>query len=219
MEQRRNYNLADGTKAPGVTTIIGYRKPVGGLMHWAWEQGRAGKDYRESQKDAADAGTIAHRLVERWLKKEEHPTMEEMNTTPETWQWAREAFNMFLEWVRGSCIADKIIETEVMCISERLRVGGTIDAVIEDGEDAFQIVDWKTSNAVYEDYLIQIAAYGALYEERTNKRCTGYHLCKFSKQDAHFSHHFWKRLNEGLRAFVLMREQFDILYKLSKMAR
>ncbi len=32
---KAGYRLSDGTKVPGVTTIIGGRKQTGGLMWWA----------------------------------------------------------------------------------------------------------------------------------------------------------------------------------------
>ncbi len=44
------------------------------------------------------------------------------------------------------------------------------------------IADWKTSNDVYPEYLAQLAAYGILDEEAGNVIDGGFHLVKFSKQ-------------------------------------
>ena len=54
------YKLADGTKVPGVTTVIGKLKDAGPLMYWAWQQGVEGKDFRETRDAAASAGTVVH---------------------------------------------------------------------------------------------------------------------------------------------------------------
>ena len=65
-----DYKNAKGVRIPGNTTVIngnlGWSK--NGLMYWAWEQGRNGKDFRQSRDDAADAGTLAHALIEADIK-------------------------------------------------------------------------------------------------------------------------------------------------------
>lgn len=58
------YRLKDGTRVPSVTTIISRFKESGGLVHWAWQLGIDGKDYRKVRDEAADAGTLAHALLE-----------------------------------------------------------------------------------------------------------------------------------------------------------
>jgi hypothetical protein len=67
----KGYYLKDGkTRVPGVTTIIGKFKESGGLVHWAWDLGMQGIDYRKARDDAANVGTIAHGMVEQWIKGE-----------------------------------------------------------------------------------------------------------------------------------------------------
>ena len=39
---KEGYFLRDGTKVPGTTTICSAYKDSGGLIHWAWDQGRSG---------------------------------------------------------------------------------------------------------------------------------------------------------------------------------
>ena len=58
------YKNAEGKRLPSVTTIIGRFKDSGGFVHWAWDLGIQGIDYRKVRDAAADAGTIAHHLVE-----------------------------------------------------------------------------------------------------------------------------------------------------------
>ena len=64
------YKNKAGERIPGVTTVIGSNLgwSKGGLMHWAWEQGINGLDYRETRDAAANTGTIAHKMVEYEIK-------------------------------------------------------------------------------------------------------------------------------------------------------
>src|SRR2546429_6791259 len=81
---KEGYQLADGTKVPGVTTIIGRFKESGALMQWAFQQGRAGKAklYEDAEK-AADIGTYVHELVRAWSRNLPFPAtpLDEDGTT------------------------------------------------------------------------------------------------------------------------------------------
>jgi hypothetical protein len=198
------YKLADGTKVPGVTTVLGRFKESGALIHWAWSQGKDGKDYRESRDTAANAGTAAHSLVEAHIKGLEAdlsaydaPTLEK----------ARTAFNAFLEWANSSHL--KPVKSEVSLISEQYRFGGTLDAMLINGKLA--IGDWKTSGGIYSDMLAQVAAYGQLWEENfPNEPITGgYHIMRFDKNHGDFSHHWYPELKDGWEYFKRVREAYD----------
>ena len=65
----------DGKRVPGVTTIIGRFKDSGGLMWWAFGQGQAAErgeinSLYDKRDEAAEAGTIAHALVEMHIAGE-----------------------------------------------------------------------------------------------------------------------------------------------------
>jgi hypothetical protein len=197
------YKLADGSRVPGVTTIINRFKDSGGLIHWAWEQGRDGKDFRETRDDAAEAGTLAHHMVEEWINKREVPVIG--NTEVDV--RAGQAFRAFLEWADQTQL--QVTDTEVSLISENHRFGGTLDAMLVKGKRA--LGDWKSSNGIYPDYLVQIAAYGILWEEHfPNKPIEGgFHLIRFDKTYGDFHAHWWAELETAKRAFLLMRELYD----------
>ena len=56
------YKKADGTRVPSVTTYLGVlAKPA--LIHWAWELGVQGLDYRKVRDQAGDVGTLVHYLI------------------------------------------------------------------------------------------------------------------------------------------------------------
>lgn len=211
------YRLADGTRVPGVTTIIGRFKDSGALLHWAFAQGQAAQrgeisSLYDKRDQAADAGTLAHDLVEARIRKTPPPVVPD----DETGGMAMQAYENYLRWERSNNI--RIVDTEMPLVSEVHRFGGTPDAIGEiDGK--LCVLDWKTSNGVYQDYLIQLAAYKWLIEERTDHKITGgFHLCRFSKEHADFSHHYWSELNEAWELFLIYRRALDIDKRLKKRA-
>jgi len=209
------YRNAAGERIPGVTTIIGRFKESGGLLQWAFKQGQAGVPHLYHERDkAAEAGGIAHDMIEAHILKKPFPDC--MQHPEELQKKARNAFEQYLEW-RGQTSIE-ILETETPYVSEAHQFGGTIDALGRDAKGRTILLDWKTSNAVYQDYLIQLAAYALLLEECTVHRPQGFHLLRISKESADFAHHFFGELEEAKRAFILMRELYDIDSRLKKRA-
>lgn len=192
------YHTSDGTRVPSVTTILGRFKEAGGLIHWAWELGKEGKDYRQVRDEAALSGTIAHEAVEAWIKKQSYEIADER---------AQKSFEAFKEWADQTQL--QVIETELGLVSEKHRFGGTLDAMLVRGK--LSCGDWKTSNAVHPEYLCQIAAYGILWEENFPEKpiLGGYHLMRFDKTYGDFSHRWWSELETAKKAFLLMRDLYD----------
>jgi len=207
------YKLSDGTRIPGVTTVLSRFKESGALMHWAWEQGRDGKDYRETRDKAANAGTCAHALVEAHIKGIQ-PDLSPYDG--ETLEKAQKAFGAFLEWAQASHLTP--VKSETSLISEKYRFGGTIDTMLIHGKLA--IGDWKTSGGVYGDMLAQVAAYGKLWEENFPDQpiTGGYHILRFDKTYGDFNHHWYSELQDGWDYFRLAREMYDIDKRLKKRA-
>src|SRR5216683_7786479 len=83
---KAGYFLKDGSKVPGTTTIIGRFKDSGGLMFWAFEQGKSGKArlYDDAEK-AADIGTCAHAMVEARIKGAGHFDLGATGLPEEDW--------------------------------------------------------------------------------------------------------------------------------------
>ena len=203
--RKGGYFLADGkTRVPSVTTVIGRFKEAGGLIHWAWNLGKEGKDYREVRDSAADAGTMAHEAVEAWI----HGNTPVFEGVPEVTEKAQMAFRAFRDWADQTQLV--VTNTEVGMVSEKHKFGGTADGFTIRGKRS--VLDWKSSNAIYPEYLIQVAAYGALWDEThpDDKVCAGYHLVRFDKTYGDFKHHFWNELDSGWEAFMLLRRLYDI---------
>jgi len=205
------YKNKAGQRVPGVTTIIGRFKDSGGLLYWACEQGKA-IERREisalyDRRDAAaDAGTLAHSYVESYIETNEIPFMP---CITEIEIQAHQGFHNYLRWAEDNRI--QVISQEMEMISEEYRFGGCPDAMGIDSRGMLCILDWKTSNGVYPDYLIQIAAYRQLWEENHSDQpiTGGFHLLRFSKEHADFAHHYWAELDTAWEQFKLFRAAYD----------
>ncbi len=182
----------------------------------------APRDQYDKAGKAALAGTIAHDMVEQWIldgcKSEEvQLPLSAGEASQEIIEKAINAFRQYRAWQRSSRI--EITHTELGLVSEAHRYGGTLDAVGRDGAGNIVLVDWKTSNGVYGDYLYQLAAYSLLLEEnRPELAPRGYHLCRFAKDSADFAHHAFGELDQEKEAFLLMRRLYEIDQRTSKRA-
>lgn len=206
---RKGYFLADGTRVPSVTTVLGRFKEAGGLIHWAWNLGKEGKDYRSVRDQAGDAGTLAHSMIDAHI----HEQQPVISGDEETIAKATSAFNAYLIWEKSSAM--KIGWTERQLVSERHRFGGTPDA-FGTLHNQPVLIDWKTSNSVYSDYLLQLAAYAELIREVEGVEVQGFYLCRFSKENGDFSVHHYPDLSEALRMFLLLREAYELDKQLKK---
>ena len=213
--QKGGYFNAAGEKLPSVTTIISRFKESGGLIWWAWDLGKQGKDYRVERDTAASAGTLAHDMVEAWIHGADYEP--DASYPEDVVEKARGAYGAFLEWAHQTHL--KVTHTEVAMVSEKHQFGGTLDAMLVNGKLA--LGDWKTSNALYADYLYQLAAYGLLWEEHhPDEPITGgYHLVRFSKTDGDFEHRFFADLSVAREGFLTMRKLYDIDKQLRKRVR
>lgn len=215
------YKTKDGEKCPGVTTILGRFKDSGGIIFWAWEQGRDGFDFRETRDSAAEAGTFAHALVEWHIsgKSDDELTalIEAEKVAPKVLERAQKAYSNYLNWERFTKL--KVVKTEMSLVSEAHKFGGTFDGIaVVEIEGKRSLADWKTSGAIYRDALVQVAAYKGLWEENFPDQPIegGFHLCRFSRDNADFSHHFFENLDEAWELFLLYRKAFDLDKRLKK---
>jgi len=187
---RINYRLKDGTPARGATTIakqVGWGQ--GGLMWWANKQGLEGRTLQESYDTATIPGTIAHYLIECFLKNEE-PKMS-LEWSDEDIAKAQVAFANFEKWAKQ--FKFEPIHVEPNLISDKWDYGGTPDVVAKVlGDPA--IVDWKTGRT-YESTFLQLAAYGQLVRENYPDLPLdgGFHLLRIPKSEdvPAFHHSHW----------------------------
>ena len=152
------YELADGTRVPGATTITGLlNKPH--LVRWANKLGLEGIDSSKYTDEAAAVGTLAHALVQAHLQGE---TLDTSMFSPAQVDLAENAVLSYLEWESRHKIEPIMLEKPM--VSEKLRYGGTLDCYcMLDGIPT--LIDFKTGKAIYDEYFVQTAAYKELLLE------------------------------------------------------
>ncbi len=208
------YKNAAGKRVPGTTTIIGGNLgwSKNGLIHWAWDQGINGLDYRQTRDRAADTGTIAHAMVEHELRGEKFdwPGLA-WKLGAADYDQVKQAENAYAEFVNWmEAVRFQLKQAEHLLVSERYQFGGQIDIAAVQGKRA--IIDIKTSNAIYEDHKIQIAAYSNLWDENyPDEPIEAWYILQLGK-DGGFAYYSLpeKTIAAGWRAFVLLRELHDL---------
>ena len=212
------YKLKDGTKVVGVTTPIGRFKDSGALLWWAFEQGKAAErgeinSLYDKRDEAADAGILAHLMVECYIDGTEGPGG---LYSKDILKKARQGFQNYINWQENNKLI--VVKQEMELVSEIYKFGGCPDAIAYDSKNRVCLLDWKTSNGVYPDYLIQLAAYNQLWNENHPKEkiTGGFHLCRFSKEHADFTHHYWSELDEAWEQFLLFLKAYEIDKRLKK---
>lgn len=262
------YRNKDGKRVPSVTTVLGRFKDSGGLIKWAYNQGREhegvalrnreirqlgalrdctsgatqvgveaagevllGDEWWDRELEyepahlydvtakAAEAGSIAHDLIEDHCltgRVQEHVREKWETAAPDVIKRAWNSYHQFVRWQEMTKI--RVIETETGGVSELHQYGGTFDGLAEDNNGDLVLIDWKTSNAVYGEYLIQLAAYAQIVRETSGREVKAFHLLRVRKETADFSHHSWENLDEELEAFILMRRLYEMVYRIGKRA-
>lgn len=181
-------------------------------MAWAYSQGKAGVNFRDTTQKAADVGTITHQMVEDSLHGR---TFDPAPYRTELIAKAEPAFAAYQKWARGFQL--EIVATEIQLVSELYRCGGTPDAVgYTLGE--LSLLDWKTSANVYDEYVIQISTYWRFWNETHPDQplVPGAHLLRFGK-DGGFAHHWFtgEKLADAFEIFKHLREIHDLHFKLN----
>lgn len=209
---RAGYTNEAGEKVPGCTTIIGRFKESGALIYWAWQMGKEGKDIREEQSKAADAGSCTHEMIDCDLHARpfRHADWEAVTIAK-----AQHAFLGYLEWIEQTNL--RVQASEISLVSEQYQFGGTFDAVVRAKQ--LVLLDYKTSNGIYTDMIVQVAGgYSLLWAEHfPDQILHGIDLLRVSKPKApddpvSFTHHHWSAeiFPIAQEQFLLMRRAFDV---------
>lgn len=186
------YNI-DGKDVVGVTTVLNQlNKPA--LVQWSanetvkflQEKVEAGKNYDEVQlaeffkeakfayrrksEKAADFGTMVHKWIEDHIagRKPTMPVNIEM----------KQAVDSFLEWE----IRNKVVFTsnEKVVYSKKYNYAGTCDFTCEIEKKKY-VGDLKTSKGIYDEYLLQVAAYRYALQEEYDTKYDGMIIVRIPK--------------------------------------
>jgi hypothetical protein len=199
-----------------VTGVINRWKESGGLIRWAYEQGQKKErgeidDLYDSRDQAARIGGMVHDIAESITAGDDAALAALMLQVDELPDEHRVMVNNgvqgFRAWLEGSRFS--VIETETPLVSEELGFAGTFDALARDQQDRLVLIDYKSSAAIYGDYIVQLGAYAILLEERGDP-VEYAHLCRFDKTWGNFAAHqiTGPMLSVGRAQFLLLLEAY-----------
>ena len=158
----------NGKRVKSVTTLInlhlGWSKQP--LLMWTRKHCLKGDDSMAIMKEAGRIGTLAHKMIEEFTKG---GVVNLDGYTPNEISQAKTAYYGFYNWFANNNVNFR--ETEMKLVSEKYGFGGTFDAVAIVNEKLV-LIDFKSSNAVHDEFLIQLAAYRQLWNEHIDQKYT-----------------------------------------------
>ena len=197
------YKNKNDKRLKSVTTIIngnlGWSK--GALIGWTRKHCLNGDDSMKLLKEAGRIGTLAHIMIEEFIKG---GVVKLDDYTPNEISQAKTAYYGFYNWIANNNV--EFHETELKLVSEEYQFGGTFDAICEVNGKLI-ICDWKSSNDVHSEYLIQLGAYRQLIKENLDHDIRGAILLRLDKEEkgVYEEHHYKiKDLNWGWKMFKLL---------------
>jgi predicted RecB family nuclease len=148
----RWYYSENGVPVPSVTTILdAYPK---GPEYFAWLK-KMGEDSDTIRDEAGKRGSKVHDMTEKYDNGIEVSLIGETDeVSVSLMEWAM--FSRYVEFSNRFPHENAAIEMHV--ISEALGYAGTLDRIIVLNGKRL-LIDIKTSNAVYDSYWLQLAAY------------------------------------------------------------
>jgi hypothetical protein len=202
----QKYHLADGTQVPGGSTICKIGDDAGALIHWAWDLGKRGLDYRKERDKAADIGTLAHFMIECMLNNQvaDLSDYDEADIAK-----ALVCYTKFLDWWEIQNL--KVVATEIQLVNEEFRYGGTIDLIAVDDDGEYVLLDFKTSKKISESYWRQCAGYAALWEANNDgKKITNHAIVRIGKQEEGDFEVVWKE--DLSKEWLVFQRQVDLYW-------
>ena len=147
------------------------------------ELGVARMAHSRIKQEAAGIGHAAHKWIETHIKCRLVPDIEYPDI-PEDPR-VLNAVNAFLDWEKGKGVI--YIASEKKLYSRRWRVAGTAD-VLAKIDGVWTLIDIKTSNSMWDEHFIQVAAYAAMLEETgAVRKIGGISIVHLGKSDAQFA--------------------------------
>jgi hypothetical protein len=193
-----------------VTTIIGnnlgWNKNA--LIGWARKMAMKGIDPYKERDKAGTIGTLAHKLIEYHLHRQIGDDGWEVDFlddyAPNDIEKAQKGFEAFLEW--EELVSLEPLKMEERLVSEWYQFGGTID-LQANVNGKFSLVDFKTSNGLWPEHVIQLSAYEKLMLESGSigKGPEDVYILHLPKDDADFHAKPFYDLENYWRVFVNLR--------------
>lgn len=211
----QTYKLEDGTVVPGVTTILGML-PKPALIHWSWQCGMDGIDYRKARDKAADIGTIVHFLIVCHMKGAKADLSDFADSDIKK---AETCFRSFLEWWNTQ--HGEVAHSECQLVSEYHGIGGTFDLLFRRSDDTYHLYDFKSSKAIYEpEHPCQLSAYRTLAQEKFLCNIETCSIVRIDKEGNGFNPdsdlRTWRNLDQHWELFTHLIHTYHLNKKLSR---
>lgn len=211
----QKYHLSDGTQVPGGSTICKIGDDAGALIHWAWDLGRQGLDYRKERDKAADIGTIAHFLIECFLNEQVADLSDYDQADIDK---ALVCYNKFHDWWNEQSL--ELVATEIQLVHNAARYGGTIDLVAKRSNGDHVLIDFKTSKKIGDSYWRQCAGYAELWNcngwegeiDAEDHKITSHAIVRIGKQDEGDFEVVWK--DDLHKEWIVFQKQVDLYWAL-----
>ena len=165
------------------------------------------KAHQLETEKAFEIGRQVHEMVEHKLRVMMGQVPGE---APVLRQEAAMAYAAWEEWVEEADFVP--LHIEEMLFSQEHGFAGTCDVVADihvNGNEVLAVGDWKSSKAVYDEYGLQVAAYGHALVEMGHAKSMPYgFVARFpkSKNDAPFETRIWtpSEMTDNLRVFLAL---------------
>lgn len=185
-ENRRYYKVENEGIFPSVTTILRYTKDQTGLDNWKKKIGEEAAE--KIEKDAANRGTVMHKLLELYFRNLHIESKEErlnfiidlvkndseiVHIKPELKKIGTQLFYQifnsegYLENIKKVFLQESFLYMN----KDKIQFAGTVDNASYFIDDKFKIIDFKTAlkpkqEKYITDYKMQISAYAIAIWDR-----------------------------------------------------
>lgn len=155
--------------------------------------------HKDKLEDAGAVGHMAHAWVEEYIKatlEKDAGKIEAHLANFPAEERARNASVAALDWAQAHNV--RFLGTERKVYSRRYKYAGTMDGLAlvdsctnphcckKSFKDRLTVLDWKTSNYLYIEFILQTAAYKQAYEEETGEVIEDIWIIRLGKDDAEF---------------------------------
>lgn len=146
--------------------------------------------HREKLEDAGVVGHTAHAWIEEYIKSDNRACI----LPPE--ERAANCCLAAMDWMNSHNV--RWIHTERKIYSRAYEYAGTLDGVAtvdscadvkccpEPFKNRLSLIDWKSSNYLYTEFLLQTAAYQQAYQEETGEVIEDRWIIRLGKDDGEF---------------------------------
>ncbi len=170
--------------------------------------------HKDKLEDAGNVGNHVHDWVERYIQLRigGHPTEEILSQFPFDPR-AENGCTAALAWMEAHHV--RWIATEKKIYSREFQIPGTMDGIAltdsctnpgccgEGFKDHLSVIDWKTSNQLYIEYVMQVSTYEVAEREENGTQYDDAWIIRLGKEDGEFEpwHLDREGLNLGWKAF------------------